>query len=217
MGIYLDFFGLQRREPGPGDVPMPGGGPNPAALYGGGYGLQVRAAGVYVTDQDHRAGLDGFEIDFEPRWMGKDLNLGYRTRLWKKSPVLADGSDDALLDAQLRVWVHVEGGNVQDASASWLASDESFFRLGPTVQLQLRAPAMPGGRALSLTALYSYLAAISGPSEHASYLQTTLSYDLFRDKELNHKVSLNAGYEYGGLNFTKQDADTFTLGLGVLF
>jgi hypothetical protein len=218
MGVFLDFFGLQPRQPGPDDVPMPGGGTNPASLYGGGYGLQVRAAGVYVTDHDYRAGLTGLEVDLEPRWMGNHLNLGYRTILWpKKSPALADGSDDAFLDAQLRVWAHLEGGEVQDVAASWLPSNESFFRVGPTVQFQLRAPALPGERTLSLTALYSYLAAVSGPSDHASYLQATLSYDLFRDKELNHKVSLNASYERGGLNLTKQDVDTFTLGLGVLF
>ncbi len=217
LGFYLDFFGLQSRSALPTDVPYPGGGPNPAAAFGGGYGLQLRAAGVYATNQDHDAGLAGFELDLEPRWLGQKISLGYRTVLWRKVPSLPDATDDALFEAQLRLWLHAEGGDVLDAGAGWVASNDNFFRVGPSIQLQLRAPALPGGRALSLTVLYSYLGAITGPDDHPFHLQTALVYDLFRDKELNHKVSINATYERGGLDLTKQNVDSFTLGLGVLF
>jgi len=184
-----------------------------------GYGLQARAAGVRVTDQNHHASLNGFEADLEPRFhVGDHGFLGYQTSLWPKiAPVRRDGSDISLLDAQLRTWLHMEGGDVQDTGTGWSPVTGSFFRLGPTVQLQLSMPSLPGDRALSLTTLYSYLATVSGSNDRANYFRATLAYDLFRDLELNHKVSLSASYEKGGLNFTKQKVDTFTLGLGVLF
>lgn len=203
VGLYMDFYGQH----------LPDDHARPIV----GYGLQVRAAGVYVTDQDHRAGLRGFEADFEPRFHVGEPGLGYRTILWRKIPARADGSDISILEAQLRAWLHMEGGDIQDTGPAWTPVAESFFRLGPTVQFQLSMPALPGDRALSLTVLYSYLAAVSGPSDHPSYFRATLGYDLFRNVELNHKVSLSASYEQGGLNFSKQEVDTFTIGLGILF
>lgn len=200
-GLYMDFYGQTR-----GKEPIVG------------YGLQVRAAGVYVTDHDHRAGLAGFEVDLEPRFHVGAPGLGYRTILLEKeAPVRADGSDISILEGQLRTWLHMEGGDIEDTGPAWKAVKGSFFRLGPTVQLQLSMPSLPGDRALSLTAVYSYLASVEGSDDRSNYFRASLSYDLFRNVEFNHKVSLSASYEKGGLNFTKQKVDTFTLGLGVLF
>jgi hypothetical protein len=202
VGLYMDFYGVHYPKD---DSPAFG------------YGLQVRAAGVYVTDGDHRAGLGGYEMDFEPRFHYGNFCVGYRANLWPKIPARADLKDDTFLEAQLRMWLHIEGGDVQDAGPAWTPVTGSFFRLGPTWQFTLAAPALPGHRTLSLTALYSYLAAISGPTDHPWYFRATLAYDLFRDVELNHKVGVAASYERGGLNFTQQEVDTFTLGLNVLF
>lgn len=69
----------------------------------------------------------------------------------------------------------------------------------------------------SLTALYSHLVPVSGPDDNSTYFRATLAYDLFRNVELNHGVSVSASFEKGGLNLTKQSVDTFILGLGVLF
>lgn len=200
-GLYMDFYGQTReREPTVG------------------YGLQVRAAGVYVTDHDHRAGLGGFEADFEPRFHVGAPGLGYRTiLLGKEHAIRKDGSDISILEGQLRTWLHMEGGDIENTGPAWKTVTGSFFRLGPTVQLQLSMPSLPGDRALSLTAVYSYLATVSGSDDTNNYFRASLSYDLFRNVEFNHKVSLSASYEKGGLNFTKQKIDTFTVGLGVLF
>jgi hypothetical protein len=203
VGLYMDFYGQNQPE-APADPIL-------------GYGLQVRVAGVYVTDHDHSAGLRGFEVDLEPRFHVGAPGLGYRTILWRKIPARADGTDISILEGQLRTWLHIEGGDVLDTGPGWTPVAESFFRLGPTVQLQLSMPSLPSDRALSLTAVYSYLAAVSGSDDRSNYFRASLSYDLFRDAELNHKVSLSASYEKGGLNFTKQKVDTFTIGLGVLF
>jgi hypothetical protein len=203
-GLYMDFYG-QTRQKEPSEPIV-------------GYGLQVRAAGVYVTDHDHRAGLRGFEVDLEPRFHVGAPGLGYRTiLLGKEYAIRKDGSDISFLEGQLRTWLHMEGGDIEDTGPAWKAVTGSFFRLGPTVQLQLSMPTLPGDRALSLTALYSYLATVSGSDDRSNYFRATLAYDLFRDLELNHKVSISASYEKGGLNFTKQKVDTFTIGLGVLF
>jgi hypothetical protein len=199
-GLYMEFYGLNQTV-------------NPF-LY---YNLQLRAAGVYVTDEDHQAGLGGYEMDFEPRFRYGKLALGYKMNLCEKEPARSDFKDNSFLEAQLRMWLHTEGGDVQNAAPGWTPLTGSFFRLGPTWQCTLVAPALPGHRTLSLTALYSYLVAISGTSEHAGYFRATLTYDLFRDVELNHKMGVSASYERGGLNFTKQDVDTFTLGLNVLY
>jgi hypothetical protein len=199
-GLYMEFYGLNEAV-----TPF---------FY---YNLQLRAAGVYVTDGDHQAGLGGYEVDFEPRFRYRNLALGYKVNVWKKKPARSDFKDNSFLEAQLRMWLHTEGGDVQNAAPGWTPLAGSFFRLGPTWQFTLAAPALPGHRTLSLTALYSYLVAISGPSEHSGYFRATLTYDLFRDVELNHKMGVTASYERGGLNFTKQEVDTFTVGLNVLY
>jgi len=203
LGAYFDLYGVAGLDQSDRDVL--------------GYGLQVRGAGVYVTNTGHDAGLAGFEADFEPRFHYGNPALGYKVNIWEKTPVRADYKDNTYLEGQLRLWLHTEGGHVQDTIPSWVNVDDSFFRLGPTAQLSLTAPVLPGERCLSFTALYSYLAPVSGPSDHASYFRATLSLDLLRNVALNHRTGLAASYERGGLNFTKQDVDTFTLGLSVLY
>jgi hypothetical protein len=203
FGGYFDFYGIAQSDQPDQDI--------------FGYGLQLRAAGVYATNTGHDAGLTGFETDFEPRFHYGNPALGYKINLWEKTPVRADYKDNTYLEGQLRLWLHTEGGHVQDAAASWVKTNDTFFRLGPTAQLSLTAPALPGQRSLSLTMLYSYFGAVSGPTDHSSYFRVTLSLDLLRNIELNHRVGITTSYERGGLNFTKQDVDTYTLGLSVLF
>lgn len=217
-GVYMDFYGVHL----PKDLFAE---PAKRAVEGDeeiktafGYGLQVRASGVYVTDAVHRAEMPAFEADFEPRFhSGQKVALGYRMNLWPKIPARDDRNDDTILEAQIRVWLHMEGGDMQNAGPAWVSTADSFFRLGPTAQFTLSAPAFLGERRLSLTALYSYMAAISGPSDHPEYFRATLAYDLFRNVRLNHSVGMSLSYERGGLTFTKQEVDTLTFGLNVLF
>jgi hypothetical protein len=72
-------------------------------------------------------------------------------------------------------------------------------------------------KGLSFTGQYSYLPAIDGPRGHDYLLSLTTALTILADKANHQKLSLTAGYTKGGLNFTKQDVDTFTLGLSVLF
>ena len=180
-------------------------------------GLQARAAFVYATDTGHNASLPGFELDLEPRWQNPIFPVGFRRILLHKAPLLEEGSDQSLLDYQLRMWLHTEGGDVQDNGKSWDTTNGSFSRLGPTVQLQLQAPRLALGKDFSITMLYSYLATVSGSGAHRSFFKVSAVYNLIKNDLLNHKISIAAEYQKGGLNFTKEDVDTFTLGLGVLY
>jgi hypothetical protein len=180
-------------------------------------GLQLRAAFVYATDTGGRASLPGYEFDIEPRWQSEVASLGYKNVLIKKEPLKADLSDRSVLEYQVRAWLHIEGGEVQDNGKTWDPVGGSFFRVGPSVQFQLNAPKLVFGKEFSLTALYSYLSPVSGSDAHNSFAKVTAAFTLLKDEQLNHKISLTADYQKGGLNFTKEDVDILTIGLGVLF
>ena len=190
---------------------------NPDGTFTRPFGLQMRAAFVYATNTGHDASLPGFELDLEPHWQSDYFPLAYKKVLLTKQTVKDDRSDWSRLEYLLRFWLHVEGGDVQDTGKSWDPAKGSFLRLGPTVQFQLNAPKLLLGKDASLTALYSYLSAISGSDKHDSYFKISGVYDLIKDDATNHKVALTLQYEKGGLSFTKEDIDTFTIGLAVLF
>jgi hypothetical protein len=198
--------------------------------------FQLRGAFVYGTDTGNNAHLPAFELDAEPQlgWFQpapigqeqtvkdapfavKYLKIGYKNILIPKIPVLEDQTDNSLLDYQLRVYLHVEGGDLQDTGGKWNVVTGSFLRLGPTLQLRINAPTLVFGHPLGITALYSYLPAISGTHEHESLLKLDLSIAIFEDLVTHQKITFTAGYTKGGLNFTKADVDLVTVGLGVLF
>lgn len=184
--------------------------------------LQLRAAPVYGTSTSFNGRMPGAEADLEPSWLFNNsqgneclFKIGYRNTLLRKEPLLEDGSDQSRLDYQLRVWLHVEGGDIQDVGTSFAPVRGSFFRLGPTAQLRINFPTLYKG--FSVTAQYTYLPGIVGPADHASLFSINATLAILADKAQHEKVSLNAGYTNGGLDFTKQNVDTFTLGLSALF
>ena len=193
--------------------------------------LEIRAAGVYASDTGGHAELPGYELDIEPRLLLFDdkVPLGYK-RILVYNPLYDNtipGSTDpsvpqinpSLCDVSLRAWLHVEGGDVRDNGTTWDPTKGEFFRLGPTVQFQLNFPQnrVVGGKDLSLNALYSYLPAVDGSTAHESYVQISGVLDLYNDALNNRKVGLTVQYQYGGLNFTKEEVNLLTIGLGVKF
>jgi hypothetical protein len=184
--------------------------------------LQIRGAGVYATDSDHEAELPGFEVDIEPRifwepgsFANKYLKIGASNVLVPKMPQLPDTSDQSLLDYQLRIWLHAEGGEIQHSADGWKPAGDSFFRVGPMAQLRVNMPTIMRGA--SLTAEYAYLPQDRSQDSHESYFKAAASLTLHEDKNLGHKVSLVAEYTEGGLSFTDEEVEAFTLGLGVRF
>lgn len=94
---------------------------------------------------------------------------------------------------------------------------DSFFRVGPTVQLQLNFPKLAFGKSFSITSLYTYLPVVSGPTKHDYYFRLAGTWTLYEDPEINHKISISAEYQRGGLNFSKEEVDQFLVGFSVLF
>jgi len=188
--------------------------------------IQLRGAPVFGTDTGFRARMPGYEFDLEPSSLfgnGKDedcrYKLGFKNILWYKSPLLEDSSDQSVLDYQLRLWMHLEGGDIQDIGKSFATTPGSFFRLGPVAQLRVNSffPVPLLSKGLSFTAQYSYLPTIDGLTGH-DYLLSLAAALTIRDDKANHqKLFVTGSYTNGGLNFTKQDVNTFTLGLSVLF
>ena len=182
-----------------------------------GSGVQIRGAAVYATDTHGDGEVPGFELEIEPRWRTPYFPLGYRQILKRKSPLYEDGSDVSALDYQLRAWLRVEGGDVQRAGASWNPVEGDFLRLGPSVQLRVNAPRLLVGRDVSLTALYSRLYAQEGPKDHGSYFKATAAWNLYKNEYNGSRISLNVNYQKGDLDFTKDEVDSLTVGLGFLF
>jgi hypothetical protein len=185
--------------------------------------IQLRGAGVYGTDTENEARLPAYEVELEPQitWLGinNTLNdyfkIGFKNVLLSKRAELADGTDDSFLDYQCRVWLRSEGGDLQRAGTKWNVVEGSFVRAGPAMQFRLNAPTIWKG--LSFTALYSYLPTFDGPDDHSMLLKLDGTITLSSDPVSRQKISLNANYTRGGLDFTKQEVETFTLGLSVLF
>ncbi len=141
--------------------------------------------------------------------------MGYRNILIEKEPNREDGSDDSLMDWQLRTWVHLEGGDLQRNGAKWDTVDGSFFRVGPAVQGVINFPEFLRG--FSVNGQYSYLEPISGPHGHEYYWKAGGSLTLYQNPALKHKISLVGDYQKGGLTLSKQPVDIVTVGLGATF
>lgn len=187
--------------------------------------IELRGAAVYGTDTGHRAKLPAFEAELEPRisWVGIDnwlrdyAKIGFKNVVVRKQPELEDQTDDSLLDYQMRVYMHSEGGDLQRAGTKWNAITGSFLRVGPTLQLRVNAPRLMFGHPVSFTGRYSYLAPLDGPSGTNSFVGLDLNVSLVDDPELNRKISLHANFTRGGLDLTKKDVRQFSLGVSVLF
>jgi hypothetical protein len=185
--------------------------------------IQLRGAGIYGTDTENEAELPAYEVELEPgvTWLGyndilnKYFKIGYANILIPKKPEHADEVDQSILDYQFRIWMRAEGGDLEQAGTKWNVVQGSFERLGPSMQFRINAPTIWKG--VSFTALYSYLPAWDGPDNHNMLLKLDGTLTLSSDPVSRQKISLNADYTRGGLDFTKQDVNTFTLGLSLLF
>ena len=197
--------------------------------------VQVRGAFVYGTDTGFRTSMPAFETDIEPQltWQSSKpatgapsiatrfFKLGYKNILWPLTPG-TDQTDNSLLDYQFRVYLHMEGGDLQRAAALFNTVDGSFLRAGPAMQLRINAPHLVFGRSLSFTGGYSYFPAISGNPDHNKLLTLDLTLGLVSlnppgDTSLQRKISLNFDYTDGGLDFTKQDVRLWAIGLSILY
>jgi len=187
--------------------------------------LQGRAAIVYGSDTNFQAKLPAFEIDIEPAVRLADyfpnldwpIGLGFPQNLWPRVPMRKDGSDNSYLTYQLRAWMHIEGGYLQNSPTGWDTSDGSFFRLGPKLQLTLTAPLVYKG--ISVTAMYSYLPTTNRYFENSrnSLFDLSAAFILWADPGTGANVALKMQLIYGGLDLTKQNERTFLVGLSLAY
>lgn len=190
--------------------------------------LSFRGSAVYLTDTRHRASAPAFEFELEPkfgfpssrdgssipRW-SEHFKIGYRNILLGKQPLREDGSDRSLLDYAVRMTFRAEGGKIQRIGSEWTATKGGFFRLGPTLSLEVNLPTVLRG--LTFTGGFSHLAALEGTTRHSTRIEAGADLTLYEEAAPRRKVGLSLKYIRGGLDFTKQDVDSLTIGLSVLY
>ena len=184
--------------------------------------LNARGSFTYVTDTQNDLQLPAGEFDVEPQiFYGPNWALGYLF-----NPFVGEQSaiDPNLAHFQVRAWMHGEYGTVESSSKQVGLARDRFFRVGPILALKIEVPKFPViGKQFSLNVEYHYLPTLSGSGDHDSLLKIGGELTLIDGKEGKEgkeggpRITLKADYTKGGLDLTKQDVDTFTLGLGVLF
>ena len=202
--------------------------------------LQLRGAFVYGTDTGFDMSMPAFEADIEPQfsWNPTDppsvatryFKIGYKNILihyvsGKPDPTnisRPDSNDISLLDYQLRLYAHAEGGDLQRSGSTFNTTTGTFFRVGPTAQLRVNAPHAVFDHPLSFTGTYEYLPSIEGPTNKNYLLTLDLTLGLIplnppNSTALQQKLSLNFDYTDGALDFTKQAVKKFTIGLSILY
>jgi len=185
--------------------------------------LELRGYATYGTDTSHETSTVAGEFDIEPRFAGREEEakwaLGFPASLSGRSPSDKDGNSNFLY--HLRTYIHGEFGEVQDADNDPDIQEGDFFRLGPVAKLELQPCAL--ARALGkkydgirFYTSYSLLPTIGGADNGHDYLFSVgLDWSLFEEDD--QSVSLKLLYEKGGIDLTKEEVDSFTLGLGVTF
>lgn len=205
-----------------------------------GVGIQLRTAFVYGTDTEFGMSMPAFEADIEPQFSWNPTNppsvatryfkIGYRNILipfvsGKPDPTnisRPDPNDNSLLDYQLRLYAHAEGGDLQRSGSTLTTTTGTFFRVGPAAQLRVNAPHAVFNHPLSFTGSYEYLPSIEGVSDKNYLLTLDLTLGLIplnpaNSTALQQKLSLNFDFTDGALDFTKQEVKKFTVGLSILY
>ena len=170
---------------------------------------------TYATDTHYDLSLPAGEFNLEPQiFSSPSLVLGYLGEIVYDDQRPYDDPKRVVVGYQLRTWLHGEYGTIQHSSEQVPPPANDFARIGPVVQLQLLFPTFLEG--LILRVEYHFLPTLSGREGHDSLLKAGADLAIFKDKS-GARISLKAAYTKGGLDLTKQDVETFTLGLGVLY
>lgn len=189
--------------------------------------LQVRGAPLLVTTTEFNASLPGFEIEVEPSLSvfttDKENNRHDLLRLGKEQIIIPrvtydpSGSDGFYLKMQVRVWGHIEGGEVSKSAAGWAQTNGSFLRLGPMGQLTLVSPGFSIFKSSSVTTTLGYLGTVYGSSDFDFYFNLNGALAFYEEKETGRKISLVVQYTNGSLMLTGDSVNLLTLGLGIVY
>lgn len=185
--------------------------------------IELRGFATYATDVSHDASTIAGEFDLEPRIGGRREDakwaLGFPASLDGRPP--GDGDGNSNLHYHLRTYVHGEFGEVEDTGGNADLVEGSFFRLGPVAKFEL----VPSGLARALGkkqdgikfyTSYSFLPTVSGNDNGHDFLFSAgLDWSLLEKDD--QSVSLKVLFEKGGMEITKEEVETLTVGLGVTF
>jgi hypothetical protein len=190
--------------------------------------VQLRAGFVYDTDTSFHARLPGGIFEFEPQFLWTSgshdsafpwLSLGWNNFIGD----LEHGK--RAVKFQVRTWLHLEGGDIQESGTTWNVVKGSFLRIGPEVRGQVAIPALNG---LSISAEYDYLPTVSGPAGKNYLYKFNGSLPLIGNPSSATEASgtaakaltslaLTVDYSKGGLILSKQPVDLLTVGLSILY
>jgi hypothetical protein len=178
--------------------------------------LNVRGSFTYETDTQNNLRLPAGEFDVEPQmFCGPNWALGYLFNPFVGEQAAIDPNQAHF---QVRTWLHGEYGKVDRSSEQVMVAHSTFFRVGPVLQLKFDVPKLPVlNKPLTFNLEYHYVPTLSGPGGHDTLLKTNAEFALMAAEDGEPRVTLKASYTSGGLDLTKQNVETFTLGLGVLF
>jgi hypothetical protein len=178
-------------------------------------GLTLRAFGSYAIDALHDSSVPAGEFEIEPQSdITSMLKIGYQTILIpKENPT--DIHDTAWIAYQLRVLLHGEYVSIQNNGGSTSLSERDYFRVGPVLQFDLKPLIFTR---LSASLRYSFLPALNTTDRgHESLFGVDADWTLFKDAVNGRKLSLKISYMDGGLDLTKEPAQTLLIGIGAAF
>ncbi len=185
-------------------------------------GLQERIGLVYDTDTSLRARLPGAIFELEPqlfynfRSNPENTPFPWLSLGWNNVVGELNHGKRALL-FQVRTWLHLEGGDIQESGTSWNVVKGSFLRMGPEVRGQITIPALND---LSISAEYDYLPTVSGPAGQNYFYKLNGSLPLIpvtAGTSSKPPISLSVDYSKGGLILSKQPVDLLTVGISLLY
>jgi hypothetical protein len=178
--------------------------------------INVYAGGTWGTDTQFRLSLPGGDFNIEPQFLfPHKFAIGYLEPFNPNKTFTTLDEVQKYPSYQIRVWLHGEGGIFDRSGLNNLPQDDYFFRLGPAVQLKLVFPNFLNG--LTLKGEYHFLPSLNGSHGRDNYLTTSAELAIWKDPDLNRQVSVKLAYQNGGLDYTKQEVNNLTLGLGISF
>lgn len=155
----------------------------------------------YATDHRFDSAVYAGEVDWEPtiQSFGTPIPMDFGLPL------------AGTVSARLRPTLHAEFGRTDDAGENEkLEDNDGFMRWGPRVELGIWPHSV---RSLSLSAIYAHLESenASEVDEDSDYFKASLEYALGKN------TGLSVSYRNGVEPLTREDAETFIVGLTFKF
>lgn len=153
---------------------------------------------AYATDFDFDSAVWALETQWEP--LNTDWAMGVSKLILNRS-----------LDVRWRGILHAEAGYVvRDGGNSKLVENDSFFRIGPKLQLDIW-PSFSDRLGLGFS--WAYLKGVSGTPRNSRMFESDLKYLLTE----NGNIALSLSYRKGDVPLIQKDVDSVNLGFNIKY